>query len=444
MNRGIFYRLGVCTLWCISIIALCYLPKQHQFDQIALYGSLAFLSYFLILCKPKLVPLRWLILMAVGVRIMIIPSLPLLSDDIYRFIWDGRLWHLGMNPYSHLPSHWVSEGVMGEELFLLLNSPDYYTIYPPLAQAIFYLSTLVSSPDFLAEAIVMKSLHCIFELGSLSVLWVLLKEYDLPLERWTLYALNPLIILEVLANVHHEGIMIFGVLLCLLYISKKHFYLAGVTMALAIATKLLPLLFCPLLFFYLKGANRWKFTISTLIITLLLFFPFLINSDVFSNLLESTDLYVRSFEFNASIYYICREFGQWIYGYNIIGTLGPILKLITVAIIFYIAFVGHSLKKKSDLFALLLYSYLAFVVLSSTVHPWYLLLLVGLSPLTSFRFPLLWSFLILSTYANYSFVPYQEQMWIVIIEYVIVSVVGIIEYQNCLQKEKGPLPIIGE
>lgn len=444
MNLTIASRFGVSALWSISIIAICYIPHQNQFSQIALFGGLAFLSYFLIIYKPQVVPLRWLIVLAVGMRILIIPSLPLLSDDIYRFIWDGRLWHLGINPYAHLPTHWLSEGVMGEELFSLLNSPNYYTIYPPVAQGIFYLSTIVNSSDFLAEAIVMKSVHCLFELGTLRVLWLLLKEYDLPLERWVLYGLNPLIILEVVANVHHEGIMIYFVLLTLFYILKKNFYLAGIAMALAIATKLLPLLLCPLLFFYLKGANRWKFTLATFITSLLLFGPLLINTDAISHLLDSADLYVRSFEFNASIYYLFRELGQWIYEYNIIGTLGPVLKVITVSIIFYLAYIGHSLKKKSDLPPLLLFTYLAFIVLSSTVHPWYILLLVGIAPLVSFRFPLLWSFLILGTYINYSIMPYQEQLWMVALEYSIVGIVGIIELQSWLQKEKGPLPLFGK
>ncbi|MFT4565120.1 MAG: alpha-1,6-mannosyltransferase [Saprospiraceae bacterium] len=441
MKPGTAYKFGVCLLWFISILALCYLPKQYEFSQLALYGGIAFLSYFYILWKPDLVPVRWLVAIAIGVRILIIPSFPLLSDDIYRFIWDGRLWHLGINPYSHLPIHWTSEGIMSEGLFSLLNSPEYYTIYPPFAQGIFYLSTLISSTDFRAEAIIMKSIHCLFEIGALRVLWLLLKEYKLPAERWALYALNPLIIVEVLANVHHEGVMIFFTLLCLLLIAKNKYYIAGISMALAIATKLLPLLLCPLLFFYLKGKGRWQFTLATILVTLVLFGPILINEEMVSHLLDSADLYVRSFEFNASIYYFLNEIGQRIYGYNIIGTLGPCLKVLTIISIIYLALKARALQGPANLPSLLLGTYLVFVLFSSTVHPWYILLLIGLAPLTPFRFPIIWSFLILGTYINYSFNPYQEQIWMVVIEYIVVALVGIVECRKFIQKGKGLLPI---
>jgi len=444
MNVNAMYRVALSLLWPASVVALCLLPAQKEFDQIALFGIPAFISYFLIIWKPQIMPIRWLVVMAVGVRLLIIPSLPLLSDDIYRFIWDGRLWHLGYNPFSHLPTHWLEQGVMSQDLFALLNSPEYYTIYPPVPQVIFYLSTIVSSNELWTEALLMKSIHCAFELGTLRVLWLLLKSYKLPLERWALYALNPLIILEVLGNVHHEGIMIFFIFLSLLLLHKQNYYAGGISMALAIATKLLPLLLCPFLFFYLKGKVRWKFTLATLGTSLILFGPLLMSVNVAGNLIESADLYVRSFEFNASIYYLLRRIGQWIYGYNIIGTLGPILKGLTVLIIFYIALRTKKNRLTLGLPSFLLCTYLVFVAFSSTVHPWYILLLVGLSPLTSFRFPIVWSFLILGTYINYSFNPYEEQIWVVIIEYSIVALLAYKELQRFLQNEEGPLPIFGK
>jgi len=444
MNKNAIYGVGLCLLWSASVLALCLLPSQNQFEKIALFGLPAFLSYFLIIWKPHLVPLRWIVTLAILVRIFTIPSLPLLSDDIYRFIWDGRLWHLGINPFSHLPTHWITEGIMSQELFILLNSPEYYTIYPPVPQAMFYVSTLFTSSDFFVEATLMKSIHFLFELGTLRVLWLLLKAYKLPFERWAIYALNPLIILEVLANVHHEGIMIFFVFVCLLYLSKQRYYAAGIGMALAIATKLLPLLLCPLIFFYLKGRARWKFTITTLLTCLVIFGPLLMSGSVISNLLDSADLYVRSFEFNASIYYLLNQIGQWIYGYNIIGTLGPILKVLTILLIFFIAFCQKKISTRFNLTTLILCTYLVFVLLSSTVHPWYILLLVGIAPLTSFRFPIVWSFFIMGTYINYSLNPYQEQIWMVIIEYMIVGIIAIIEFQRYTHKEKGPLPIFGK
>ena len=63
------------------------------------------------------------------IRLMLLFSFPNLSDDIFRFIWDGRMCSLGINPYGYLPSEIVdNHAALGAELYSELNSPNYFTI----------------------------------------------------------------------------------------------------------------------------------------------------------------------------------------------------------------------------------------------------------------------------------------------------------------------------
>ena len=77
-------------------------------------------------------------------------AFPNLSDDIYRFVWDGNLIGLNINPYGSMPSELVGQNNPGlsMDLYAQMNSPDYYTIYPPVTQLIFYISTWFSGNIF--------------------------------------------------------------------------------------------------------------------------------------------------------------------------------------------------------------------------------------------------------------------------------------------------------
>jgi len=70
-------------------------------------------------------------------RIAWLFGFPQLSDDVYRFIWDGNLIHQGINPYAYVPLEILNErlipiGENVENLYYQLNSPHYYSIYPPI------------------------------------------------------------------------------------------------------------------------------------------------------------------------------------------------------------------------------------------------------------------------------------------------------------------------
>lgn len=419
-------------IWLTAIIFLAWVPAQDDFHLILVGIVVSFTGYFYILFRQPNIPFTSLIILAVIARLAVIPTFPNLSDDVFRFIWDGRLWHLGIPPYSVLPSEVVNtHPSLSHALYEQLNSQGYYSIYPPIPQFLFWCATSITSLNFEVETTIMKGFHALFDIASIYVLMALLKAFELPKERVLIYALNPLIVLELVNNLHHEGIVIFFLFTALYFVKKERYLVAGALFSCAIATKILPILFLPLLFFYLKGRNRWQFVGVTIVTTSLLFLPMWANSQIIANIGESANLYIRKFEFNASIYYVLRALGYMVKGYNTIHVLGPFLMGLAGILIWAVSIIPIRRRiTGTQLFTLIMWTYMAYAILSITLHPWYIALLIPLSCFTGFRTPLLWSALILLTYINYSYPIYSENLWVVAFEYLVVCSLFIVEVKQ--------------
>ncbi|MEM6963943.1 MAG: hypothetical protein AAF573_04190 [Bacteroidota bacterium] len=419
-GRSIDLRWLVIPLVGLTI-GLGYFVEQSDFyPLIGQYGI--FFSLYLAICHFTKDRKKILFFVFVGIllRLILVFSLPNLSDDVYRFIWDGRLLIQGHNPFDYLPSYYVENQIpikgINEALFEKLNSPEYFTIYPPVAQGVFAIACWLFPNSIIGSAITMKLFLFGCEIGSLFFIKKLLEHFELPLKNILLYALNPLIIIELCGNLHFEAAMIFFLLAGIFFMVKKENLVASAVMvALSVASKLLPLMFLP---FFIKRLG-WKksvqyfFVIGFVIV--LLFVPLL--SGVFlNNFGKSLDLYFQKFEFNASIYYLSREFGYYWVGYNWIQRIGPFLALLVLLGILSMAFFEKNWTWKS-LFQKMLFAICLYLALATIVHPWYVSLPVVLCLFTRFRFPILWSGLVFLTYVNYSYSEYFENLWMVGVEY---------------------------
>lgn len=415
--RGLFSGILL-----IGIAGLGYGVQQHTFGWIALYFGLAFLGYFgFLLTGQGRRSWRFGLALALALRLLLVFSMPALSDDVYRFIWDGRLLANGLNPFSALPSAIMESGTvlpgMTSELFAELNSPNYYTIYPPFAQGTFWLAAYLSFQSVWGSTLVLKLILLACEALGLWAMLRLLRKWQLPEHRLLIYALNPLVIVEVMGNLHYEGAMVAFFLWSVVFLSEKKRGRAAFLWSLSIASKLLTLLFLPFLWSRLRKKTALLFYAAVLVLVGLSFAPLLDPSFV-SGFGESLDLYFRKFEFNASIYYLSRWVGFQLVGYNIIQSVGPKLGLLAVAAIG----LGGLLDKKQDWPSLMqrcLWAIMAYLLLATTVHPWYAILPLALSVFTRYRFPLVWTALIWLTYINYSYPAYRENLWVVGLEYAV-------------------------
>lgn len=438
---------------CLYSLLLYATPRQ-EFLQV--WGILAalWLGYIAVLLQMKespfpLLPLRWqessrrdtfwfkpysLIIIGLGFRLIALFALPQLSDDYFRFVWDGRLLAQGINPFLQLPSTYMENPTealalgLTEELYQGLNSKDYFTIYPPILQGIFSLGATLFPDNLQAHLWLMKGCVFLAEAGSLWLIFRLLQKMKLPPAWLAIYALNPLAIVELTGNLHFEALMIMGLLWCIWELKQKRWKLATIPFAIAVGSKLLPLMLLPLLIRRLGWLRAIGFGALVLFWTGLMFLPIL-DVETFLHLQESVGLYFQSFEFNASIYYLVRWLGYQVTGYNIIQTAGPLLAGVTVLGIFVLTF----LEKPVNLSRSMMWVFLFYLSLSSIVHPWYSITLIALCSLTRYRFPLIWSLLIPLSYATYRTSAYEESMWLVAVEYVLLLLAVIYELR---MKEK--------
>ncbi len=455
MDRFLSIKYGdwiVAFFLIITTYLIGFNVGQSDFRFIIIFYSFFFAAYLYVIKFrniDKIGTLKFYLAIAVLLRFILLFSFPNLSNDVYRFIWDGRLLAQGWNPFDHLPEYYLQVGneVPGitKELFQAYGEKNFFTVYPPIAQAQFVSSCWLFPENIYWSAVVMKGWLFFFEIGSIFLLPKILKELNLSKWNTLLYALNPLVIIEVMGNLHFEGAMVFFLLLAYYLTLKNKNNWSAVALALSVCSKLLTILFLPFLLHHLGWKKFIKYTLIFSFTTVLLFVPIL-NQEFLFNFGDSLNLYFQKLEFNASIYYFFRWIGFHITGYNQIKILGPLLGLAAGVSILWLAFIQYKrqfnrliesmdLKQawcafpKYCLFAISIY-----LVSTTTMHPWYTILPIILCVFTSYRFPIVWSYLIFWTYVNYSYDPYRENLFVVGIEYLIVFCWFFWEYRR--NKEK--------
>ncbi|MCF4100805.1 mannosyltransferase [Gillisia sp. M10.2A] len=424
-------------LLLIAVVVVFYADFAYSLERanfiklFGLYSVLFFLSYKIFQIY------KWNFWGLAGIaflfRIVFIAAIPNLSQDFYRFIWDGRMFVAGWNPYLYLPEDIIVQGnapiFQARELFNGMGglNASHYTNYPPLNQLIFAMAGLVSGKSMLGAVITMRVFIIAADIGTLYFGKKLLEAFYLPISRIYLYILNPFVIIELTGNLHFEGVMVFLLVFSLYLLHFKKWMLSAVMIALSISLKLLPLIFLPLLFgYFTKQKERNSLSFGKLLlyyaitglVVMLSFLPFL-SAELISNFASSIGLWFQKFEFNASIYYIIRWIGFQIKGYNIIGIVGKLLPVAVICVILALTF----LRKNSSTQRLIVSSLLAvttYFFLSTTVHPWYIATPLILSVFTRYRFAVIWSFFSILSYYAYSSDLFKENLWLVALEYVVV------------------------
>lgn len=370
---------------------------------------------------------RNVLLAGLLLRLAVFPFAPRWSDDFVRFLWDGELLKIGQNPYDQTPREWQEGNVDPDNayrnlLFENLNSPDYYSVYPPLNQAIFWLGAKASMGFVWNGYYVLRLVLLLGEIGVFILLWKLLMAFQLPIKRIFWYWFNPLVIMEVTGNLHFEGLVLLFLLASLLTIQKQKIGLSGGFWGLAIGMKLLPMMLGPAFLAFEKSRKSVWFWAGTTLAVIVCFIPLLIDES-WVNFAQSIKLYQGKFEFNASIYYLVREVGYWIEGYNVIGYVIPYFSVATIILIGYFSWKRQP-KSIFELLDLMVLIYLVYLLLQPVVHPWYILPALGLSVIRGKLTFLLWSFGAIFSYQAYGNADFQEQYIFLILEYGLV-VLGI-------------------
>lgn len=415
-----------------------FLERTSFYWLIALWSSLFVSSYLLFNAQKE--NFHFLCGVSILFRLVFLFAIPNLSQDFFRFIWDGRMLFEGFNPYLSLPETFIELGRhpinQAAELYKGMGEMNgsHFTNYPPINQLCFYIAALIGHHSILISVIVMHTLIIGADVGILFYGKKLLQQIQLPVENIFLYLLNPFVIIELTGNLHFEPVMLFFLILSLYKLSERKWIYSAIFLALSVSVKLIPLLFLPIFFnhfinreaSFFQGAKRLLgFYIVTLGTLLATFAPFT-SEEFLANYGNSIGLWFRSFEFNASFYYFTREIGYLFRGYNEIAIIGKIMPLIATLFIFHITFFRKN-EGIQELIITMLLSLFFYYLTSTTVHPWYLATLVCLSCFTKYRFSIAWSFFIVLSYQAYSNTPWKENLWIIFIEYLVVFIVALHE-----------------
>jgi hypothetical protein len=414
-------------------VQLAYFTPRSE--AVLLIASFSLLFAFYIILSKSVLSFKTLLIFGIIYRTIFVFSTPALSDDFYRFFWDGVLIVNRINPFHYLPSEIIENPAINipeinAGLYGLLNSPEYYTVYPPICQFFFWISAWISGGNISHAVLTIKVIFLMTEMGSIYLIWNLLKIYKRKKELTLLYLLNPLVIIELVGNIHFEAIMIFAVLLAVYSIAKQNWIGGALAFALAIIAKLTPLLLLPFFIKKLKLKKSLLFYLITLSVAALAFLPFA-GRELIHGLGSSIGLYFQKFEFNASVFYVIRAFGFWMKGYDVIQEAGIWMAIITFLSISFLAFFQNN--KSQNIPGIFIWPFLIYFTLATIVHPWYIIPLIAFCLFTNYRFPIVWSYTIFLSYLGYSVDGFQEQTWVLWLEYV--SVFGVLVYELLKYKD---------
>ncbi len=191
--------------------------------------------------RPTASTLSVVLTAAVAMRALTFAAPPLLSSDIYRYVWDGRVQLAGINPYRYLPDAPELAFLRDTTIYPLINRADYApTIYPPAAEALFGLAAVIA-PGLYG----MKAVMTAFDAATIVALLRLLPLAGRNPAEVLIYAWLPLPVWEFVGNGHIDAAASGLLALALLLAAYGRPVRTGVVLAVAALTKFLPAVVLP-------------------------------------------------------------------------------------------------------------------------------------------------------------------------------------------------------
>jgi hypothetical protein len=330
---------------------------------------------------------------------------PSLSDDLYRYYWDGKVSCNGINPYGFAPDS-QNLAHLRDEYWALINNKDLTTPYPPFIEGLFAVLYLIS-PSIYSY----KLLAVISYIASSYVLILILKKCGKNIHYALLYSWNPLMVIEFGHSGHNDSIAVFFMLLSTFLLLNNKYSGSAVTLGVATLSKIFPIFLAP---FY---AVKWKMR-NTILYASVIILPY-IPLSLIGPVQTSLATYFERIAFNAGVYYLI----EVIFTY-LIPASPMLFARITVTILFIASLVYTSIKftKVSSMYA----GYLAitlYLIFTPTIHPWYLSWVLPFATLYAIKPWLYFSGAIFLSYYTYTLPEispgfWPEQPWVRIIEYI--------------------------
>lgn len=292
----------------------------------------------------------WLLLgWALLARLVLVDSTPWLSDDLFRYLLDGKVSAAGINPYRFAPEHPTVQAI-APELAARVNHPDIPTIYPPAIQALGLVAAW-----FGWGITAWRVFVSVLDVAAMALVARLFFGHDRGWRAAAVYGLCPLAVWESGANGHLEPIVVLCFLAGVLQWRRGRWAWAGVAIAAASMAKFYPLLVLP-------AWLRDRFAIRVILMaagsTALVTWAFASGGvDVFAGMRA----YLEHWSFNGPIYELGSRLG-------LPPSLGRLLPFLVIGTAGVVAAIRRETPERVTPFLLF-----AFLVLGPTLHPWYAL-----------------------------------------------------------------------
>ena len=228
------------------------------FSGVSGWSAILYLASVLLILTQPVDRFTFPIILAFALACRLAPLFadPFLSSDVYRYVWDGIVQHAHISPYRFVPGD-PALGFLrapNQDIFDNINRRDYaHTIYPPVAQALFYCITFLS-PTLVA----MKTAMVFFEVLTVSALVRILKLLGVRREQVLLYAWCPLLVWEVAGAGHLDSVAMAFISMAVLFRIRRQAVLTGLFLGLAVMTKLYPIVLLPALLIPRRATSEMR------------------------------------------------------------------------------------------------------------------------------------------------------------------------------------------
>lgn len=278
----------LCFLLLVSILLYLLLgslaqPHDEYITPFLQMWMLCFLPYlgacaFVLLTPPsigrwRIAELGIILLSALLFRLLLLPQVPWLSRDSWRYLWDARVILHGYSPYVYAPESPILNPLRDALIYGNSGFLDVPTVYPPVAEGVYVLSYLLASSNLF----VLKAIFLSFDMLTCVGLVLLLMQRGHDPRRVIIYAWCPLVIVEFAIEGHVDALTIAFLTLTLLCAKKRDSsvwwrVLLGILIALATLTKLYPIL----LLVVVTRRRDWAIPLTCFATIVLAYIPFIL------------------------------------------------------------------------------------------------------------------------------------------------------------------------
>ncbi|MFC1585567.1 glycosyltransferase [Fibrobacterota bacterium] len=342
--------VAVFTVLCLFLGQIQNIGRQFTLF-ISLYACLWISGLVCFFSLPKGLSRRWMyvwILVPAVIGRLLLFGFPC-SDDVNRYLWEGKMLVKSVNPYALAPDH-PSLRYLQDDIWEGINHKNMSAAYPP---GVTYGFSLLSRIGY--DPGLFKMASVFFDLAALLALFAVLRVRNID-PRWSaLYAFNPVVLVSFAGQAHFDSMMVFFMLASLLAYYRRRWVFMFILLALSFQVKFLSLLIVP----FLINRRNLKYSWIFVLISILPFVPFLFDKPV--SLFLSLFIFGYEMAHNGSVHALLRI---------MMGDARP--ATVICGLTFLAVFLVLLLKKKGDPVKSAYFGMAALILLSPTIHIWYL------------------------------------------------------------------------